>query len=58
MPVEHAAGDPDPRGHAGASARVEYERRRARDEARLVAVWGRFAPLARLVAGPKRSTVN
>ncbi len=43
------------RGRAGASARAEYERRRSNDEARRRAVFGRLAPLVRLVAGPKQS---
>ena len=43
-------------GRAGASARAEYERRRAGDEARRRAVFGRLAPLVRLLAGPKPST--
>jgi hypothetical protein len=44
------------RGRAGASARAEYERRRTNDEARRRAVFGRWAPLVRLLAGPKAST--
>jgi hypothetical protein len=44
------------RGRAGASARAEYERRRSNDEARRRAVFGRLAPLVRLIAGPKPST--
>jgi hypothetical protein len=51
--AEEAAGD---RGRAGASARTEYERRQARDEARRRALFGPMAPLARFIAGPKRST--
>jgi len=43
-------------GRAGASARAEYERRQARDEARRRAVFGRLAPLVRLIAGPRQST--
>lgn len=43
-------------GRAGASARAEYERRRAGDEARQRAVFGPLAPLARLLAGPKLTT--
>jgi hypothetical protein len=44
------------RGHAGASARAEYERRQARDEARRRAVFGSLAPVVRFIAGPKPST--
>ena len=57
--AEDGTGTSDPRGtrgRAGASARAEYERRRANDEARRRAVFGRLAPLVRLVAGPKQST--
>jgi Nuclease-related domain len=43
-------------GHAGASARAEYERRQARDEARRRARFGRLAPAVRLLVGPKAST--
>jgi hypothetical protein len=43
-------------GRAGASARAEYERRRAGDEARRRAVFGPLAPLARLLAAPKQTT--
>jgi hypothetical protein len=44
------------RGRAGASARAEYERRRAKDEARRRAAFGRLAPLVRILSGPKRTT--
>jgi Nuclease-related domain len=44
------------RGRAGASARAEYERRQAKDEARRRAVFGPFAPVVRFLAGPKPST--
>ena len=44
------------RGVAGASARAEYERRHARDEARRRARFGRLAPVVELLAGPKAST--
>jgi hypothetical protein len=57
--AEDGTGTADPtgaRGRAGASARAEYERRRASDEARRRAVFGRLAPLVRLLAGPKLST--
>lgn len=43
-------------GRAGASARAEFERRRARDEAERRATFGRWAPLARVLAGPKQTT--
>ncbi len=48
--------DPDAVGRAGASARAEYERRRATDEARRRALFGPLAPVVRLLAGPKPST--
>ena len=51
--AEEEAGE---RGWAGASARAEYERRQARDEARRRAVFGPLAPVVRLIAGPKPST--
>lgn len=41
---------------AGSSARREYERRRANDEARLRADWGRFGGIAVALAGEKQST--
>ena len=44
------------RGRAGASARAEYERRRAKDEARRRAFFGPLAPVVHLLAGPKHST--
>lgn len=56
MHAEAGTGTAGTGGRAGASARAEYERRRSRDEARRRAVFGRLAPLVRLVAGPKRST--
>ena len=56
MHDESRAGGPGSRGRAGGSARAEYERRRAKDEGRLQAVFGRLAPLVALLAGPKRST--
>ncbi len=43
-------------GQAGASARGEYERRRHADEARRRAVFGRLAPVVRVLAGPMAST--
>jgi hypothetical protein len=56
MHAEDGTGPTDTGGRAGASARAEYERRRSNDEARRRAVFGRLAPLVRLVAGPKPST--
>jgi len=44
------------RGQAGAWARAEYERRRAKDEARRRARFGRLAPVVNVLAGPKAST--
>ena len=41
---------------AGASARREYERRRAKDEARLRADWGRLGGVAVALAGERQST--
>ena len=43
-------------GRAGASARAEYERRQARDEARRRAIFGPLAPVVGFFAGPKPST--
>lgn len=43
-------------GGAGASARREYERRRARDEARVRERWGRFGGLAVALSDERRST--
>jgi hypothetical protein len=43
-------------GVAGASARARYDALRRRDDDRLREAFGRLAPLARLVAGPKQST--
>ncbi len=43
-------------GHPGASARAEYERRQARDQARRRARFGRLAPLVGALAGPKTAT--
>jgi hypothetical protein len=51
--AEEAAGE---WGRPGASARAEYERRQARDEARRRAIFGPLAPVVRLIAGPKPST--
>ncbi len=44
------------RGVAGASARAEYERRRAKDEARRRNRYGRLTPIVNFLAGPKAST--
>jgi hypothetical protein len=54
-------GDQDERetiehGHAGASARAEFERRHEKDEARRRARFGRLAPAVSLLAGPKATT--
>lgn len=54
--MTEAHDDARDQGRAGASARAEYERRRAGDEARRRAVFGRLAPLVRLLVGPKPST--
>ncbi len=43
-------------GKAGASARAEYERRKERDDARRRLRFGRLAPLARVLAGPKAAS--
>jgi hypothetical protein len=43
-------------GVAGASARAEYDRRRAKDEASRRARYGRLAPVVNFLAGPKAST--
>ena len=51
--AEEAAGQ---WGRPGASARAEYERREARDEARRRAIFGPLAPVVRCIAGPKPST--
>jgi hypothetical protein len=56
MAHRQAEEDPDAAGRAGASARAEYERRRATDETRRRALFGPLAPLVRLLAGPKPST--
>jgi hypothetical protein len=49
-------GDAPAVGRAGASARAEYERRQANDEARRRARFGPLAPVVRFLAGPKPST--
>lgn len=46
----------DEPGGAGASARAEYERRRANDEARIYASWGRFGKIAVALTPEKQST--
>ncbi len=43
-------------GVAGSSARREYERRKARDEARIRARWGRLGGLAVVLSGERQST--
>ncbi|WP_051196451.1 nuclease-related domain-containing protein [Jonesia quinghaiensis] len=43
-------------GDAGASARREYERRKARDEEKLRAQWGRLGGLAVALSSERRST--
>ncbi|MWB99026.1 nuclease-related domain-containing protein [Agromyces seonyuensis] len=43
-------------GAAGGSAQREYERRRAKDEARLRERWGRFGGVAVALAGERQST--
>ncbi len=45
-----------PPGTAGASARAEYERRAARDDARRRSRFGRLALVVRVLAGPRPST--
>lgn len=54
--MAHPEEEEGGRGRAGASARAEYERRQARDEARLRAVFGPLAPVVRFIAGPEPST--
>ena len=54
--MARAEEEADERGWAGASARAEYERRRASDESRRRALFGPLAPVVRLIAGPKPST--
>jgi len=51
-----SAPPPVEAGTAGASARREYERRRARDEERLRAKWGRFGGIAVALSEEKQST--
>lgn len=46
----------DDNGTAGASARREYERRRARDEERLRTKWGRFGGIAVALSDERQST--
>jgi hypothetical protein len=43
-------------GNAGASARAEYQRRRARDQARLRSRFGRLAPVVSVLVGPRATT--
>lgn len=46
----------DASGTAGASARREYERRKAKDEARIRAKWGRFGGVAVALSEERQST--
>ncbi len=43
-------------GQAGASARREYERRKAKDEQRVREKWGRFSPIAFAIRDERQST--
>ena len=54
--AHNATGGTGTRGRPGASARAEYERRRAKDEVGRRAAFGRLAPLVRVLTGPKRTT--
>lgn len=63
MRMEHPIGPdsaatpgPSPSGTAGASARREYERRKANDEARLREEWGRFGGIVVALAGERQPT--
>ncbi|WP_461104136.1 nuclease-related domain-containing protein [Tessaracoccus terricola] len=55
-PVGSAVTHPTEPDKAGASARREYERRRAKDEAALREKWGRFGGIAVALADEKQST--
>lgn len=57
-PPEPSAEDSSPAasGVAGSSARREYERRKANDEARLREKWGRLGGLAVALSGERQST--
>src|SRR5689334_21836520 len=61
--VAEPPGTVDPRpqqpadsGTAGSSARREYERRKAGEQKRLRAKWGRLGRLAVILAGERQST--
>ena len=54
-PVELPSDEPAP-GVAGGSARREYERRKAKDEERLRAKWGRFGGIAVALSDERQST--
>jgi hypothetical protein len=53
--VELPPDEPEP-GVAGGSARREYERRKAKDEERLRAKWGRFGGIAVALSDERQST--
>jgi hypothetical protein len=53
---DRSEGETIEHGHAGASARAEYERRHEKDEARRRARFGRLAPAINLLVGPKATT--
>lgn len=58
-PVPDTTGPPvppEPTSRAGASARREYERRRAQDEQRLRQKWGRLGHVAVALSDEKQST--
>lgn len=55
-PVPKTTGPPEPTSRAGASARREYERRRAQDEQRLRQKWGRLGHVAVALSDEKQST--
>lgn len=55
-PRSVAPSVPIERGHAGAGAQREYERRRARDEAQIRQKWGRLGGLALALSQEKQST--
>lgn len=54
-PAESSSEDPA-RGVAGGSARREYERRKAKDEQRLRAKWGRLGGIAVALSDERQST--
>lgn len=60
MPAEPSSeelGDMSAENAAGASARKEYERRRAKDEKRIRDEWGRFGGIAVALTQERQSTV-